>query len=243
MNEQEEFIDDDSDAAIRRRVEKRLKMRGEFLGHELAFAIINVIAWALWYSGLDFGWQFPWPLIVSLAWGSGILSHAAETFYRPFARPQAVQRAVAREMEQLHGADWQHSASEEQYHGTYQKVYKRFDTRSDFATHLAAFVPLNVLAWLLWIGGVTIGLGGWPLIFTGLWGLGLAIHGIQVFYTASEGLLRREIEREMAQYSDDVKLKRKRKNVEERVVSLSDDGELVEMELDESERQERRRGG
>ncbi len=242
MDEQE-YIDDDSDDAIRRRVEKRLKMRGEFIGHELGFAIINIILWALWFTGLDFGWQFPWPLIVSLSWGAGLIAHATETFFRPFARPQAVQRSVAREMEQLHGVDWQHSASEEQYHGTYQKVYKRFDTRADFVTHLATFVPLNILAWLLWMGGVTLGLGGWPLILTGLWGLGLLIHGIQVFYTASESLLQREIEREMASYSDDMKLKRKRKNADERVMRLSDDGELVEMELDEVERQKREHEG
>jgi hypothetical protein len=103
---------------IRRRIEKRYKERGAFLTHFAIYVVINALLWGIWafaqpsmlpsvqaLGGLPpeaiEGMMLPWPLIVTLAWGIGVLSHFISYYnkYGPGAdrREQAIEREIERQ--------------------------------------------------------------------------------------------------------------------------------------------------
>jgi hypothetical protein len=98
---------------IRERAEKRVKIRQEFNLHLIIFVVVNLFLWLLWglippiLSGMGVGSnvlsivQFPWPLLVMLFWGLGLLIHGVVVYYEAGggaeARERAVQQAIERE--------------------------------------------------------------------------------------------------------------------------------------------------
>ena len=93
----------DSEAEIRRRVEQRLKKRGEFYIHLTAYVAVNLALWVVW---LLMGSVFPWPLVLSLGWGVGLFIHGIDVYFatgsRLAAREAAIQREIERERERLY---------------------------------------------------------------------------------------------------------------------------------------------
>src|SRR5690349_7954692 len=103
---------------IRRRVEKRYKERQGFMIHLVIYLIINLLLWGLWWLIPQLGpdtWSlmdltpddieffaFPWPLVISIGWGIGLVSHYISYYYQygPGAgrREDAIQREVEEEM-------------------------------------------------------------------------------------------------------------------------------------------------
>jgi len=102
---------------IRARVEKRFKERQAFLIHLSIYIFINLVLWGMWFivpqaapamlaSALEPGeiefFMLPWPLIVTLGWGIGLVSHFLSYYYKYGAgaeqREQAIQREVDREL-------------------------------------------------------------------------------------------------------------------------------------------------
>lgn len=88
---------------------KGYKKRVELLQHVAVYVPINLMLWFLYASNL-FGLispgdvpDFPWPILVTLGWGAGLVAHVADTFLggdaRSAARERAVQRAVERELQ------------------------------------------------------------------------------------------------------------------------------------------------
>ncbi|MEP7287135.1 MAG: 2TM domain-containing protein [Chloroflexota bacterium] len=119
------------------------------------------------------------------------------------------------------------------YDNLRRRAEKRVHDRQEFFMHLSIYVAVNLGLWLLWalLGGFPSGFP-WPLLVTLGWGIGLAAHGIDVYFKSGSMAVRREmaIEREMQREmqmrgldASDVLEKPKR----EQVMRLSDDGELV----------------
>ncbi len=82
---------------IREQIEKRFKEREGLIIHGVIFILINLMLWMIWLLA---GMGFPWPLIVTLAWGSGMFAHVYE-YYNKFGggaqkREDAIQREIER---------------------------------------------------------------------------------------------------------------------------------------------------
>jgi hypothetical protein len=50
------------------------QVRGWFL-HLVVFLIVNAILWYICYAGKE-GWQYPWPIWITSAWGLLVVGHA-----------------------------------------------------------------------------------------------------------------------------------------------------------------------
>src|SRR5574342_579499 len=76
-----------------------------------------------------------------------------------------------------------------------QRITRRYNNRSEFFGHLVAFLVFNAILWGVLHPtdlGYTI-----ASLFSGLWGLGLAIHFVQfVMKEAQENAIEKAIERE-----------------------------------------------
>jgi len=87
--------------AIRKRVQKRLRQRQEFYIHAAIFVPVNLM---LWLIGILTGSiaEFPWPLIVTIGWGIGLISHGVDVYFKTSERvsrheENEVQREIERE--------------------------------------------------------------------------------------------------------------------------------------------------
>ena len=114
-----------------------------------------------------------------------------------------------------------------------KRITNRYNNRSEFFSHLVAFVVANGILW-----GVLDPQGTWYTIagiFSGLWFMGLVIHFIQYWMKeAQERAIEREIERERAwrRGMDEIpegEIKRKRDRL-----TLNHDGELMEIVEDDA---------
>jgi hypothetical protein len=221
----------DSEAEIRRRVERRLRKRGEFFIHLTVYWAVNVALWVIW---LLTGQGFPWPLGVTLPWGAGLAAHTVDTFFDAGGRAQRRERTVDEAMRKIYGDDWSVSASQEDYNRIRQSIEKDFNKRKEFLIHLSVYLPINLLFWLVWqmAGGVQAAFP-WPALLTLGWGVGLVAHGVDTYFqtgrriTAREQAIQREIEREREQRFGE---KRKRSRL-----VIAEDGELMEVVEDAGE--------
>jgi 2TM domain len=84
---------------IRQRVEKRFKKRQELIIHSIAFVLGNIMVWTIF--GLT-GGRFPWPLLVTLSWGMGLLGHALYYNIEYGSGAQRREAAIEREVEREH---------------------------------------------------------------------------------------------------------------------------------------------
>jgi hypothetical protein len=104
--------DDDQDyEAARERVLKRMKKRQGFYEHLAWYVGMNLIFWVIWMA--SGGWGFPWPLVITLAWGIGLVSDAVETYFQSNPDIQARrEQAIAREIERERARSLDASAAE-----------------------------------------------------------------------------------------------------------------------------------
>lgn len=110
-----------------------------------------------------------------------------------------------------------------------RRVEKRFKQRSEYFSHVVAFVLINGAAWLIFPQIM----GGFSTICAGisvLWSIAFLIDTIQfVMNELKERTIQQEIERErMLRYGVDMSEKAKN-----RLMYLTDDGEIMEFEEDE----------
>ena len=119
------------------------------------------------------------------------------------------------------------------------RAEKRARKRAEFNIHFAIYVLVNLF---LWVGFFVVAMGlahnAYPLIVpllsTVFWGLGVVIH-FAVYYFDTTGMDRmrdhefqREIEREMRRRGSTAPAELRAKPKRDRVMRLSDDGELIE---------------
>jgi hypothetical protein len=120
-----------------------------------------------------------------------------------------------------------------------KRITNRYNNRSEFFSHLVAFLVANGILW-----GVLQPSGTWYTIagiFSGLWFMGLVIHFIQYWMKeAQERAIEREIqrEREWRRGTGEIpegEIKRKRDRL-----TLNHDGELMEIVEDDAPMDRRR---
>jgi hypothetical protein len=122
-----------------------------------------------------------------------------------------------------------------------KRIKQRYGRRTEFLSHLIAFVigiPVMWLIILTWLPDLAF----WDIvgaIVTGGWTMGFLIHLVQVLGQEMED---RAITNEMERLGLLAASKRKRDNEQqngaERLVRLSDDGEIIDLELDVHEERE-----
>lgn len=64
---------------IRRRVEKKLQARSDFLQHMTVYMAVNGICWLLWVFSRG---GFPWPIFVTAFWGIGLVNQYLDYYYK-----------------------------------------------------------------------------------------------------------------------------------------------------------------
>lgn len=129
-----------------------------------------------------------------------------------------------------------------------QRAEKRVRSRSDFFQHMAVYVIVNLGLWSVYILTKELIPFPWPVFITLAWGVGLSLHGVDVYFNSSlmearrEAAIMREMERELALYrqsSEEPYSKPKR----DRVLRLTEEGEMVPDDDDQPIASERRSGG
>jgi serine/threonine protein kinase len=78
--------------------------------------------------------------------------------------------------------------------GIRRRVEKQMKKRGEFFGHLAAYVVVNIILWVIFGASWVDGEGAdfpWPLIVGLGWGSGLAAHAVSVFYETGNRLARR----------------------------------------------------
>lgn len=243
----------DDEEAIRKRVEEQLNKRKEFSIHLMVFFPIIIIMWIIYGTGLPanfiggltnntdivnlFG--FPWPLIVTLGWGAGLVAHGIETYYTTGRRANARLRAIHSELERVYGPDWRRT-SQKELRKVRNRVNDEFNKRREWLQHLGVFVCINAMLWLIYLfsgGGFP-----WALIVTLGWGVGLVAHGIEYrSHSTRETAINRAIEQERDMIYGTEKPKRDRRSDASRAdrgagrVRLTEDGEFTDSMIEELE--------
>jgi hypothetical protein len=243
----------DDEQAIRRRVESQFKKRSEFTMHAIMFALVNLLLWGIYLfaGGLpgDLGalaQSFPWPLIVSLGWGSGLAAHALDTYYNTGKRAAQRTRALRDELYRLYGSDWS-GVEKRELRRVRKRIESPFKKREEFYSHAIIYVMINLMLWIIFFfsTGLPGDLGAlvrsfpWPLIVMGGWGIGLAAHAMEAFGAGrQERAIQRAVEREREEQWADEKPKRDFDD-ESRQIRLTGDGELTDSMVEQWQRDER----
>jgi hypothetical protein len=222
----------ETDDQLRYRIGKRYDKRKEFFIHAAVYITLVGATWAFWLFG-GYG-QGLVPLVITMLWGAGLGVHALDTYFQVGAAATNADGETWREMRRLYGDDWRIDASAEEYATIRHRMTRPLNQRKELSMHALVYFMVNLTFWLLWLSTSSLRTGfPLPLLFSGAWGLGLTAHVIEVlFNTRRDGLIDREIERERERMEREVGMSRKRKN-DERVLRLSDDGELFEFDDDE----------
>jgi serine/threonine protein kinase len=243
----------DDEQAIRRRVEREFKKRSEFTMHAIMFALVNLLLWGIYLLAGgqpgdlgELARSFPWPLIVSFGWGSGLAAHAIETHYETGARAARRIRIVRDELYRLYGSDWS-SVNRRELRRVRKRIESPIKKRQEFIQHASVYVLISLMLWVIFYMGSGLPLGlselnlfPWPLIVMGAWGIGLAAHAMDTFGAGrQERAIQRAVEREREQQWADEKPKRDFDDDEARQIRLTGDGELTDSVVEQWERDER----
>ena len=222
------------EAALRRQAEQYYENRSEFIIHFTVFAIINVVVWAIWAfllnPAIDAGWPLIIPLTITLGWSSGLFAHGIEVRSKHPQRFKTIEQTASAQMAALYGDDWALFASEDDFTRLYKAGEKRLRHHTEFAIHLVVYLTINLLLWLLW--AVLMQSSGFPLplVVTGMWGAGLAAHGVSNYFQPEHQILAREQAIQQAMGAEP----KKKKRLDHARSILTDDGELLEV-IDETQ--------
>jgi len=82
---------------VRKQIEKRYEERQGLIIHAVIFVMVNIAMWLVWYYAQV---DFPFPIIITMGWGSGMLAHFL-TYYYKFGggaakRDEAIEREIER---------------------------------------------------------------------------------------------------------------------------------------------------
>lgn len=238
----------ETEETLRKRIETQFKKRGEFIGHFIAYVLVNALLWFLFQGANGFTfidddpqflqWMaFPWNLIVSFGWGAGLVAHFFETYFQTGKRDERRYRAIRSELHRLYGPDWGR-VDKRELKKVRRRVERPFKKRAEFFSHVGVYVMINAMLWMIYfLGGSLPDVGEfvtgfpWPALVTFGWGIGVVINFSEmVTAEGRERAIQRAVEREMGE---------KRKNSDypdetddaddgARQVRLTADGELTE---------------
>lgn len=131
------------------------------------------------------------------------------------------------------------------YEAIREDIEKRFVFRTQFFGHLVSFLIFTILIWHFWIGpgspdSQTLRRHWLATFTTGAWAMGVFIHFINwMFFEMRENAIQREMRRyRLSQIKTE---KTKRKFIQgERLVRLTEDGELEEVNGEDMPAEKRR---
>src|SRR5215475_10854326 len=96
-NDYEGLSGSELDAAVRRRVEGRMKARNGFYIHFIVFLGANLF---LWMIGLTTGsLEVPWPLFATIPWAMALAIHGFVVYQESAGAIQRRQERIQREVE------------------------------------------------------------------------------------------------------------------------------------------------
>jgi hypothetical protein len=121
-----------------------------------------------------------------------------------------------------------------------KRVHERFEKRKEFFSHLAGYLFSMIGTWFFLLQMDTFSHENWTVmatIITVFWSMGIVIHGTQyVFDELRERTIERELERAgIVPGSLRDKAKREQFGHDEKVMRLSEDGELEEIGVSDYE--------
>lgn len=91
--------DSEIEARIRKRVQRWINKRNEFMGHLIAYITGNALVWSIWAFSGGHGDGLPWPLWVTFVWGIGLVAHALDTWQHSPAFQARSEMTIQREVE------------------------------------------------------------------------------------------------------------------------------------------------
>lgn len=230
----DEFAPLSDNAALRRRVERQLGKRREFMIDLGAYVIINAgllvafgAAGMLWIAG-----------VVALGWGAGVAAHGIDTYYQTGRRAANRLARMHQAFREAYGPDWYETATPKQLQVIRRRVDDPINKRKEFYMHAAVYACIIPLLWLVYFS-LTPTMILWPLIAMAGWGFGLLGHGASVFASnRQEDAVAREMERQRALLSYAEWDGEKPKNdFREDGAHLDEDGELTDSMAREIERE------
>ena len=65
---------------------KLAKKRAELKSHLVAYIIVNIFLWGVWFFRSEMGYSahhYPWPLFTTFGWGIGLAFHFADAYIFP----------------------------------------------------------------------------------------------------------------------------------------------------------------
>ena len=162
---------DNSEASIRRRVNRRIRDRQGFVFHLLMYilgvgivsgitsdiqrAIVEELSKPETIESL--GGTFLMPLstlhfgaILGLWWGSGIINHGVSVFARSGKRLEQRRDALDEKLTARYGTDWRDTISNREYRRVRRKVNKRYKKRLGLLTHIIGAIFFFVSVGIIW---------------------------------------------------------------------------------------------
>ncbi len=123
-----------------------------------------------------------------------------------------------------------------------KRVHKTYEKRKEYAIHATAFIVSMVVLWLFIFNPGNFGGRGFfefiATLISGVWAIGFAVHSVDFLMTElRERAIKREIERTRL-FNGVPKLKNNDMNAYVGM-RLSEDGELLEFDYDESDESSR----
>jgi len=136
-----------------------------------------------------------------------LLIHGVVYYHTARRALETRERAVRDYLINAYGTSDSAELSPEDYKRARKAAEKHYSQRSEFFIHLAVFIPINIMLWLIWLGSTDIiddpdvTNFPFPIIVLLGWGAGLFGHAAHVYgermgSSSREGALQREIERE-----------------------------------------------
>lgn len=235
--------------AARRRVEDRRKRRKFFIFNLLVF--LGVGAFFGWVASLGVTEQTGISCGVVLVgiWGVVVAGQGLEVYLQSARRMEKRAEVVQSELQKLFGIDWRQAVNPAVIDAVQRKVERRERRRGQLVIHSAVFGVVFLLMWLPvlmnWANATQSALEqaaqrsafGMAVFITVIWG---AVLGLQALSTLTSSKIRLS-KRELAVHSEierELELASLAKNKEKPKhsrLTIGDDGELVELEAEESE--------
>ncbi len=165
----------------------------------------------------------------------------------PSQKPESKRDAMKRKIEGLSNDEIR------------RRIEKRYEARGALMQHAISYLMTNIILWAIWLFTVTS--FPWPLFVTGFWGIGLLSHFVDYHNKHGKGAQKRqeEIEAEVMrqlEFERAQEILRSRRQYDEQIdgadvyeldnykqrgLRLSDDGELVDLELWEDDEEVEKR--
>ena len=212
---------------IRRRVEQRYQQRTELVIHFAVFVAVNLLLWGIGFITGSIS-DFPWPMIPTLGWGSGLAAHAIEVSSHSRRRAESEARAVEEQMAAIYGDDWEVNTTEADFGRVEEQVHQYYRKTAEVASHLAVYFFINLMLWGIWFFSNSD--FPWPAIPMVAWGMGLVGHIVDASGSSPRRIRRREseIQREIEREQRLSYGKPKGKPKRDRLV-LTEDGEVLDI--------------